>query len=734
MLKKLSFILFLLLPVIVFSQAATLNVLDKWRMYRNKENALYSYYLSQAEKEIAVREKVVSGLTTKSDWEKRQKDIRKKLAEAIGTFPEKTPLNAKIVGVSEKKDYRVEKIIYESRPHFYVTAAMYIPKKLKGKAPAIIHVMGHSQAAFKRDHYQRSAINFVKKGFIVLTFDPIGQGERVQYYSPELGKSAIGGTVDEHMYMGLQTLLVGKSLANYFTWDGIRAIDYLMSRKEVDTARIGITGISGGGTQTTFISAVDDRIYASAPSCFITSMRRLFESVGPQDAEQNLYHGLANGIDFADYLEIRIPKPELIVTTSRDFFSVQGAKETEEEVKRVYKIFGAGDNFGRAEADSTHSMPSLNRIARHRFFQKNLNLPGDPADVDVEFLDKELQITKSGQVLTSFGGETVFSINKKEAEKLIDKLEVSRKNLDKHLKFVKQSAKKLSGYIKPDKIEDLVFTGRFLRNGYAIERYFIKGEGEYAIPFILYLPNTISGASVLYLNKDGKSRKDSIYNDINDEIREDIVWFVKQGHPVLAADLLGFGEMHQKLISGHRFGKEYGTLDYNLFFASVQLNRSIVGIQAGDIERLVMFIKQDKRLKANGIYAIASGRLLCTSLLHNAAFEGDFSKIALIDPLVSYRSLVMNKYYYSNGLSCIVPGALTAYDIPDLEAAVAPNNLMLVNVRNHVKDIVSERTLSTDLKVVKSSFSVFNSEKKLQVNNIVKGQNMEGVFLNWLNN
>ena len=732
--KKLSFILFLLLPVIVFSQIATLNVLDTWRMYSDKENALYKYYLSQAEKDIAEREMLVAGLTTKSDWVKHQKEIRKILGKVIGTFPEKTPLNAKVVGVSEKEDYRVEKIIYESRPEFYVTAALYIPKNLKGKAPAIIHVIGHMQEAFRKDHYQRSAINFVKKGFIVLTFDPIGQGERVQYYSPELGKSAIGGTVEEHMYMGLQTLLVGKSLANYFVWDGIRAVDYLISRKDVDAVRIGITGLSGGGAQTTFISAVDDRIYASAPSCFVTSMKRLFESAGPQDAEQNLYHALADGIDFADYLEVRIPKPALLVTTSRDFFSVQGAKETEKEVKRVYEIFDAGDNFGRAEADSTHSMPSLNRIARHRFFQKALNLPGDPADVEVKFLDKELQITKSGQVLTSFGGETVFSINKKEAEKLVDKLESSRKNLDKHLKVVKQSAKELSGYIKPDKIEDLVFTGRFQRNGYSIERYFIKSEGEYAIPFLLYLPNTISGASVVYLNKDGKSGKDTVFNDINDEIREDILLFVKQGHPVLAADLLGFGEMQQKLISWPRFGEKYGTIDYNLFFASVQLNRSLVGIQAGDIERLVMFIKQDRRLNANGIYAIASGRLLCASLLHNAAFEGDFSKVALIDPLVSYRSLVMNKYYYSNGLSCIVPGALTAYDIPDLEAAVAPNSLMLVNIRNHTKDIASEKILKKDLKVVKSSFSALTSDKKLQIKKTGEKQNLKNIFESWLNN
>ena len=734
MLKKLFFIVLFLFPVILISQEATLNVLDTWRMYRDNDNALYNYYLSQVEEIVSEREAQVAKLTTKKDWENRQKEIKKILSKTMGIFPKKTLLNAKVVGVSEKEDYRVEKIIYESRPNFYVTAAMYIPANLKGKAPAIIHVIGHSQAAFKRLHYQRSAINFVKKGFIVLTFDPIGQDERVQYYSPELGKSDIGGTVLEHMYVGLQTLLVGKSLANYFVWDGIRAIDYLISRKEVDAARIGITGLSGGGVQAAFIAAFDDRIYATAPSCYITSMRRLFQSIGPQDAEQNLYHGLSYGIDFADLLEVRAPKPALVVTTSRDFFSVQGAKETEKEVKKVYNIFKAGDSFGRAEADSTHSMPGLNREARHRFFQKNLNLPGDPTDVEVEYLDKELQITETGQVSTSFGSETVFSINKKEAEKLIDKLEQSRGKIEKHIADIKKSAKNLSGYIKPDKLEDMIFTGRFQRDGYTIERYFIKGEGKYPIPFILYLPNKITGAPILYLNEDGKSRKDSVNNDINDEVREDVVWFVKQGHPVLAADLLGFGEMHQRRFTWPRFGKKYGSIDYSNFFASVQLNRSIVGIQAGDIERLVMFMKQDARLKANGIYAVASGRLLSTSLLHAAVFERQFSKIALIDPLISYRSIVMNKYYFSNALSCIVPGALTAYDIPDLAAAVAPNNLMLVNVRDHVGDKAAEKILSTDLKVVKSSYSILNSEKKLQIKKYGEEKDIKNIFSDWLNN
>ena len=731
---KLLMSFLIIFPSIILSQEATLQVLNRWKKYNNKENSLYNYYLTQAIKLVNERENEIAKLTTKKDWQKRQKDIEMKLAKAIGEFPKKTPLNAKVVGISKKKDYSVEKIIYESRPNFFVTAALYIPNNLKGKAPAIINTIGHSLASFKRDIYQRTAINFVKKGFIVLTFDPLGEGERVQYFSPELNKSEIGGTVFEHMYVGLQTLLVGKSLANYFIWDGIRAVDYLISRNEVDTSRIGITGLSGGGTQSAFIAAVDKRIKATAPSCYITSMRRLFESIGPQDAEQNLYHALANKIDFPDLLEVRIPKPALVVTTSRDFFSVQGAIETTTEVKKIYNIFGAKNKFGRAEADSIHSMPSLNRIARHKFFQENFNLPGISDDEEVEYLKDELQITKTGQVSTSLGGETVFSMNKKVAEKFLNKLKISREKIDKHLRFINNSVKEISGYIKPKKLDDMVFTGRFQRSGYKIERYFIKGEGDYPIPFLLYLPNKITGATILYLNENGKSREDKIRNDINDEVRNDIELLVKQGYPVLAADLLGFGEMKQSITAKIKFGKNYGELDYSNFFASVQMGRSIVGIETGDIERLVLFIKQDKRLEKNDIYAFASGRLLTTSLLHAEALENNFSKIVLLNPLISYSSIVMNRFYIVNPLPAIVPGALTAYDLPDLEALVAPNKLLILNPKDHVDKIIPVNIAQKKLGIVKDAFINKNSINNFQIVDIDLKKNIQNYYINYLTN
>ncbi len=736
MIKRFYIVLLVLLPIITFSQEETLDVLKTWKKYTDIENALYHHYSAQVYTLIDKREEDISKLKTEADWVKRQNQIKKVLSEVIGDFPEKNPLNAKIIGVSDKVDYKVEKVIFESRPNFYVTAALFIPKNIKGKAPAIVFASGHYNNAFRGEAYQRSCINLVKKGFVVLAFDPLGQGERLQYYSDTVGKSIIGGPTTEHTYMGLQPLLIGKSLTNYFVWDGIRAVDYLISRKEVDPQRIGITGHSGGGTQTTFIAAFDERIYAAAPMCFVTSMRRLFESIGMQDSEQHLSGALANGIDFADLLEVRIPKPALHLTTTRDFFSIQGAMETAKEVEEIYDIFGVKDNFERVEDDSRHAVTQDNRVATHQFFQENLNLPGDPTDVEVKYLDKELQITETGQVLNSIGGETVFSVNKKEAEKFVAKLNESRKNNDKHIESVRRDAIRLSGYIKPQKIEDLAFTGRYLEDGYSIERFFIKGEGNYPIPFLLFLPNKISGSPIIYLNENGKSLKDEReYAESNAkidiEIHPDIKLLVKKGHPVLAADLIGFGEMKQERIKRYIFGEKYGALDVTNFFAAVQLARSLVGIQAGDIQRLVKFIKQYQPIDSDDIYAIAKGEMLSTSLLHAAAFEGEFSKIALIDPLISYRSVVMNEYYKTDLLPPFVPGALTAYDLPDLVAAVAPNKITLINVRNHLGEIASKKMLTTDLDFVKSIYSSNNNE--LEIHRVTEKNSSKEIFLDWLN-
>src|SRR4030042_5537129 len=200
---------------------------------------------------------------------------------------------------------------------------MFIPGGLKkgSKYPVVIYCSGHTSDGY-HGSYQQMILNLVRKGFIVFAFDPVAQGERLEYYDPETGKDIVGDPDIVHSYSGAQAFITGSSQARYMIWDGIRAVDYLMTRKEVDPARIGITGRSGGGTQSAYIAAFDDRIYAAAPECYITNFTRLFQSIGNQDAEQNFFNGIIRGIDHPDLLLVRAPKPAMMITTSRDMFSV----------------------------------------------------------------------------------------------------------------------------------------------------------------------------------------------------------------------------------------------------------------------------------------------------------------------------------------------------------------------------------------------------------------------------
>ncbi len=712
--KRLFLLLILAsITIITNAQEQDLSVLNRWIQFSDVENSLYHFYSNAAHKFLDKREEEISKLKTESDWKIRQAKVRKLFSKVIGKFPQKTPLNAKVVGIIKKENFRIEKIIFESQPKFYVTAAMYIPNNITGKRPAIIYTCGHSILGIKTEIYQQVCMNLANKGFIVFSFDPVSQGERMQYYNSELGKSVIGGCTSEHSYEGTQCFLIGTSLAKYMIWDGIRAVDYLLTRPEVDPNRIGITGRSGGGTQSSYIAAFDSRIKAAAPENYITSFKRLWETIGPQDAEQVFYHGIKEGLDHADLLEIRAPKPALQITTTRDFFSMQGSRETEQEVKKVYNAYNAGNNFYRVEDFGVHESTKKNREALYAFFQKQLNMPGSSVDEKVEYLTpEEFKITKTGQVITSLGGETIYSLNKKEAEKAINKINETE--------TIIESAKKITGYKKPENVNGAVFTGSYKNEGYIVEKYFINGTTNSPIPFLLFIPNNVSASPIVYLNPKGKSAELS-----------EIEWFVKQGHTVLAADLIGFGEMKQDVFSRSKFS-DYGQISDPQWGGPVVTGISIIGIHAADIQRLVNFLKNKKEISSENIYAIAKGDI-APALLHAAAFENSFSKVALISPLGSYASVVTNKFFKVNPMYPIIPGVLSKYDLPNLEALLVPNKLLIVNAHDQMSKELSGEMSDKNFAVVKASYAKTNVEKNLQIIKLKEKKNIFNAYTKWLN-
>lgn len=664
-----------------------------WYGFSDVENSLYRHLNAEVLKLLEQRQEQVELLKGRQDWEMRQEAIRMILMEAAGPFPEKTPLHAQITGIVEKERFRIEHIVFESRPGFHVTSSLFIPSDLIRKAPAIILCSGHTAGAYRSSAYLHEILNYVSKGFIVYAFDPVAQGERLGYYDPETDGSRLKKATHEHSYAGAQAFVTGTSLAGIMAWDGIRALDYLLTRREVDPERIGITGRSGGGLQTALIAALDDRIRASAPECFITNMEMVFKIIGPQDAEQNIPGFISRGLDHADLLIARIPSPTLLVATVNDFFSIHGARETAREVKQVYRLFGAEGNFSMVEDMGIHSSTCKNREGKYAFFQKHLHNPGNCEDEETETLTaEELRVTPTGQVVTSYGSGTVYDLNRETARQLQEKLRKSRQDPVKHREKVLREARVLSGYRNSESPVKAVYAGKIIADSRVTDKYYIQGEGDYPVPFWLIFPKTPARDQlVIYLHPKGKSqalKEDSIFSSLLD-----------RGYTILAPDLLGTGETGPGVYRGDSY---INGVSYNLFFGSVLLGRSISGIRAGDINRLVSWAVG--YLAPQQIYCIANG-YTAPEALHAALFNTRIDRLALIHPFSSFRAVVMEEYYRSDYVHSLVPAALTAYDLPDLAAAFAPRELFIYGPVDAGGNLSSDTLIEEDMDIVRSGYS-----------------------------
>ena len=680
------------------AQVEDLNLISTWVTGVNSGAMLINHLNDQAFEYLDKRDREISKLVTQADWLQRQEQVKRILNELVGPFPEKTPLNPKITGKLKKDGYRIEKIIIEPMPGSYLTGCLFIPDGIKGKRPAILNNIGHSEGSFRKESYQNVIHNLVKKGFIVFAIDPTGQAEKDEYYDPVKKRSIIEEGVPAHIYFGNQCYISGFSSAKYFIWDGIRAIDYLCSRKEVDPERIGVTGLSGGGTVTSYLCAFDERIKAAAPYNWAIFDRRLLETVGLQDAEANIYRGIVNGITYADFLEVRAPKPTLMIKTTRDYLPIQGAREAYGEIMKAYKAFGQEENLMLAEDDSEHQFTRKNNEATYSFFQKHLNLPGDPTEVPVQIIPpEELTVAPTGYVSTSFGGETVFSLNKKETEGLLRNIEESRKNINAHLAHVRQKAIELSGYKAPSNEVNTLFSGRYNRNGYYIEKHIIYSEGNCIIPVLLFVPDgSKKFPAVIYLHPDGKA----VQSVVGGEIEQ----LVKEGFIVAAPDLLGMGETRNTFRTDRPLKYEY---------IAMHVGRSLVGIQAGDLVRVANYLESRADVEKGTIGAVSKGEM-GPVLLHAAAFDKSIRNIVLIGSPLSYKSIVMNQFY-NISFSCAVAGALKAYDLPDLVACLAPVRIVLAELKDQMLNPAPAGIIEQELGFPREVYSNNSASENLRV-------------------
>jgi dienelactone hydrolase len=694
---------------------------DYWQYYSDHSNALYKHIAEIAFRQLETRRKEISQLSTKADWVSRQSEVQQRLKEIIGGFPEKTPLNPRITGTLRGNGFRVEKVIFESLPRFYVTAALFIPDDLKGKAPAVIYCSGHTFESFRSRVYQHMIINLVKKGCVVLAFDPIGQGERLQYLDEEGSKSIYSTPTHEHSYPGGQCFLTGNCLAGYMIWDGIRSVDYLLTRPEVDPERLGITGRSGGGTQSAYIAAFDPRIKIAAPECYITGFEYLFKSIGPQDAEQNFPGFLHSGLDLADLLEVRAPKPALIISTTNDFFSIQGARETYQEVKNAYEKWEKADLVAMSEDDAGHETTLKNREALYLFFKNHLGFPGEPIDREVSLFNPgDLQITATGQVIPEMDGETIFSLNKKRAIRFLDIITDRRNQKLSDQMKVREEVIRYTGYVHSEEDQTSIFSGRELADTYMLEKYLVKAAGSYFLPVVIMKPRGKKvEKNIIIFNPKGK----------NEEIASDSLsqWLVNKGFNVVLPDIAGFGELGPGYLKGDAYMEH---TSYNQWFGGILTGKSLTGVRMEDMKRIINFLKNELDTDRENLYAIARD-VVGSDLLHFTAISDEIGRIALINPLISYLDLALNDTYHPKYIQSAVPGSIQYYDLPDLASLLAPKKLLFVDVCDQDGNIIQDLSSNGYIRFIEDVYSSKDNAHDFHLN-YSSDQNFEDIYGKWL--
>jgi dienelactone hydrolase len=352
-----------------------------------------------------------ANLKTKADAEKHVADVRKRILTSFGPLPEKTPLKPRITKVIKRDGYNVENLIFESRPGFLVTANLYVPTNRTGKLPGVVGTCGHSTNGKASGAYQSFSQGLVKQGYVVLIYDPIGQGERSQYVD-EHHKDEIRVGTRQHLHGGNQQFLAGEFLGTWRAWDGIRALDYLRTRKEVDPDKIGVTGNSGGGTMTTWLCGVENRWSMAAPSCFVTTFRRNMENELPADTEQCPPRALALGLDHDDFIAAMAPKPVILLAKEKDFFDVRGTQEAYKRLKRLYKLLGAEENISLFIGPTYHGYSQENREAMYGWFNKATGAAKGQKEPPIKLeKDETLWCTPKGQV-AALKSKTVFDFTR----------------------------------------------------------------------------------------------------------------------------------------------------------------------------------------------------------------------------------------------------------------------------------------------------------------------------------
>jgi cephalosporin-C deacetylase-like acetyl esterase len=625
-----------------------------------RENALHQQRLER-----------LAALKTRADAEAYVRMVRGKIRESFGPFPEKTPLNARVTKVVERDAYRIENVLFESRPGFLVSANLYIPKGRRFPLPGVVGSCGHSANGKAIETYQSFCQGLARLGYVVLIFDPIGQGERMQYVDANW-KPLRGTGTAEHNYAGIQQVLVDERFCTWRAWDAVRALDYLVTRDEVDRRHLGITGNSGGGTMTTWLCGLDDRWTMAAPSCFVTELRRNMENELGADMEQIPPRALALGLDHEDFLAALAPKPVIILAKEKDYFDARGNEAAYERLKRLYRLLGAENNVAYFIGPTYHGYSQENREAMYRWFNRCTGISEATTEPKL-VLEKEetLWCTPQGQV-AALRSKPIHDFIREKSKGLASKrgtLDAAAlgRTVAQTLRLPERSSAPEFRILRP--LPDRKYPLR-----HALPYMVETDRGVHALVYrltrepLLSRPPRETRQAILYVadqSADGELRS------------EPLVRALIEADPAAAfhaCDVRGIGESTPQATSLNA-GDEYST-DY--FYAShgLMLDYPYIGQRTFDVIRVLDWLAA---WGYDQVHLAARGQGAAPAAFA-ALLSPRVTRVTLKHPPASYAEIAESPDYHWP-LSALPPGVLASFDLPDCYRVLKAKDLRLLEPR-----------------------------------------------------
>ncbi|MHC4300652.1 MAG: alpha/beta hydrolase family protein [Planctomycetota bacterium] len=634
-----------------FLKASDLKVLDQ-----PARTMMSNYLTAIVDEQFAKRAALLGSLKTAEDWGRHSEFVRKSMAKWTGPLPERTPLRACITGRINRDKYTLEKILFESRPNFLVSANLYLPKGSSSRRPAVLNVIGHSPAGKATDKVQRRAIAQAQKGFVALVVDCQGERQVADYafvHSPP---------GNAHQVVGTQAFIAGTHVFNFMLWDVIRAADYLVSRPEVDPKRIACTGCSGGGMMTTYILAFETRITVAVPACNPCTWSHRVHANLSTDHEQVFFGAFESGIDLrGDPLFCQVPKPLLINATSDDNLNPpSGVWDLSTWLYKAYSARGEPHKFQTSMVKAPHGYNQEQREVAYAWMLKWLG--GNASD----FREGDFAVEKEEDTWCTPAGNVYGQPRSRSPHDLVlEHLEAHRSGQDIAKSQLRTSIKKVLG------LKDSIAKpqGEVGRVGLAPPRVtggasptlqvkitptVIRPEDGIVLPAVwVESPEAnADGPVIIYLNDKGKAELTA-----NNAI---VRALLERGCRIFAVDLRGQGETSP---------------DMKEKFWDFLAGRPIFGQRVADVRMAVRWCRsrsdnRDVYLWARGVSAIYAALA--------ATLEDGIAGIVSEEPLLTFEQIVTTKVpAYRHEI--ILPGVLEHFDLPQVYQALAPMKLTLIN-------------------------------------------------------